>query len=98
MNRHSSSPQIQNASGPDNVISVRPTTIISVSAVTITGLAPNRSSSRPPATAPTAATRHAHTPNSSTLAGEMPYTLTPSTAPKVKTPVSPSRKIALATR
>jgi hypothetical protein len=59
---------------------------------------PTRSSNSPPSTAPTAATTLAATPNSSTFAAEMPYTLTPNTAPKVNTPVNPSRNTALASR
>ena len=43
-----------------------------VSDPTMTGLAPNRSSSRPPMTAPIAATTLAQTPNNSTSACEMP--------------------------
>ena len=40
----------------------------------------------------------AMTPKISTLACEMPYTLTPSTAPNANTPAIPSRKIALTTK
>ena len=64
----------------------------------MTGLEPTRSSSRPPSTAPIAATMLAHTPNTSTSACDTPYTLTPSTAPNANTPVSPSLNTALANR
>ena len=72
MNRHSISPQIQNARTPDDVMRMRPTTIIAVSAPTMTGLAPNRSSSTPPMTAPMAAMMLALTPNSITSSSAMP--------------------------
>ena len=98
MNRQSSSPQIQKATGPDSVIRVSPTAIIEASEPTMTGLDPNRSSTSPPSNAPTAAITLALTPNSSTSAFEMPYALTPSTAPNAKTPARPSRNTALASR
>ena len=72
MNRHSNNPQIQNATAPDSVINVSPMAIIAVSEPTMTGLEPSRSSSSPPSTAPTAAITLALTPNSSTLASEIP--------------------------
>ena len=98
MNRHSISPHAQNAAGPDSTSSAVPTAIIALSDVTITRLEPNQSSARPPSTAPTAATTEAAIPNSSTSACETPYTVTPSTAPKVNTPARPSRNTALAPR
>ena len=75
-----------------------PTQIMALSDPTMIGFAPRRSSSRPPTTAPRAATVDANTPKIKTLPGEMPYTLTPSTAPKAKTPESPSRNTALTSR
>ena len=72
MNRHSSSPQTQNARGPDSASNATPATSIVASEATITGLAPIRSSRRPPATAPIAATEEAITPKISTSACEMP--------------------------
>ena len=72
MNRHSNRPQIQNAAAPDSVIRVSPTVIIAVSEPTMTGLEPIRSSSSPPSTAPSAATTLALTPNSNTLASQVP--------------------------
>ncbi len=70
-NRHSSSPQTQKASAPDNVINVSPTAIMATSEPTMTGLEPSRSSRMPPSTAPTAAITLALTPNSRMLASEM---------------------------
>ena len=78
--------------------SVIPTAISALSDPIRIGLAPIRSSSRPPSTAPAAATVEAATPKSSTLACEMPYTLTPRTAPKAKMPARPSRNTALTSR
>ena len=98
MNRHNSSPQTQNATAPDSVINVSPTAIMAVSEPTMIGLDPSRSSSSPPSTAPIAAITLALTPNSSTSACEIPYTFTPSTAPKANTPARPSRNTALASR
>ncbi len=65
---------------------------------TMTGLEPTLSSSRPPTTAPIAATTQAHTPKISTSACETPYTVTPNTAPNAKIPVSPSLNTALANK
>ena len=59
MNRHSSSPHIQNAAAPDNAISVKPTAIIAASELRMTVFEPTRSSSSPPSTAPAAATTFA---------------------------------------
>src|SRR5690349_12062774 len=98
MNGHNISPHTQKATAPDNAISVTATVIIAINEPTITSLDPSRSSSRPPSTAPTAAITLAPTPNKSTFAAEMPYTLTPNTAPNVATPVSPSRNTALASK
>ena len=64
----------------------------------MTGLAPTRSSSRPPTTAPIAANVEATIPKIRTLPWESPYTLTPSTAPNAKIPAKPSRNTALTTR
>ncbi|PQM44449.1 hypothetical protein C1Y40_05393 [Mycobacterium talmoniae] len=97
-NRHSSSPQIQNARGPEAHSSATPIAIMSVSEPVMTGLGPTRSASRPPTTAPIAATMLTHTPKMSTSACDTPYTLTPRTAPNAKMPVSPSRNTALASR
>ena len=97
-NRHSSRPQTQNAIGPESDSNAMPTTIMALSEATMTGLAPIRSSRRPPTTAPSAATVEAITPKINTSAGEMPYTLTPSTAPNAKTPDRPSRNTALTNR
>ena len=72
--------------------------MIATSDPTMTGLDPIRWSTNPPSTAPTAATTLATTPKISTSACEMPYTLTPSTAPNAKIAASPSRKSALANR
>src|SRR5271166_7072061 len=98
MNRPSISPHTQNASTPDRDSSVSPAAIIAASDPTMTGLDPTWSSSRPPSTAPTAATVLALIPNSSTSACETPYTRTPRTAPNANTPDSPSRNTALASR
>ena len=62
MNRHSNSPQTQNAMAPDSVSKVEPTAIIAASEPMMTGLEPTRSSSSPPSTAPTAATTQARHP------------------------------------
>src|SRR5690625_3806854 len=96
-NRHSASPQIQNSSGPEPLSNTSPTAIMAASEQVMTGLGPTRSASTPPDTAPTAATMLTHTPKISTSACDTPYTLTPSTAPNAKIPVSPSRNTALAT-
>ena len=77
---------------------VRPNAMMLASDPTITGLDPIRSSTSPPTTAPNAATMLAATPKISTSAGEIPYTLTPSTPPKVNRPASPSRNTAAASR
>src|SRR5208283_3981500 len=98
MNMHSNSPHTQKATEPDSTIKVSVTTTIATSDATMTGFDPVRWSTNPPSTAPTAATTLATTPNISTLACEMPYTLTPSTAPNAKIAASPSRKSALANR
>src|SRR5262245_16553196 len=98
MNRHNNSPHTQNAAAPDHAISVTATVTIAVNEPTMTGFEPSRSSSSPPSAAPTAAIRLAPTPNNNTSAAEIPYTLTPSTAPNVATPVSPSLNTALARR
>src|ERR1700733_1245884 len=98
INRHNSSPKTQNKRGPDTAIKVSPTAMMLASDPTITRLDPIRSSINPPSRAPTAATTLAATPNISTAAGEIPYALTPSTPPKVNTPVSPSRNNALDSR
>src|SRR5882757_2820289 len=96
--RHSSSPQIQNEVAPSRVSRTSAVTIRALKDPTMTGLDPRRSSSRPPITEPIAAITQAHTPNSRTSAGDTPYTVTPTTAPNVNTPVSPSRNTALAAR
>src|SRR5918997_3440922 len=91
-------PNTQNISGPDTNSSTVAAAIIPSSDTMITDFGPTRSSNRPPATAPTAATTLAATPNSSTSPARMPYTPTASTDPTVKIAASPSRNSALAPR
>ena len=96
--RHSKRPKIQKSSVPETPISTTPTAIMETSDATMTAFGPTRSSRRPATIAPSAATTLAATPNSRTLSDAIPYTLTASTAPNVKTPASPSRNSALAIR
>src|ERR1700743_2244104 len=72
MNIHNSSPHTQNATGPESSIKVSATATMATNDVTMTGLDPTRWSTKPPSTAPTAATTLAATPKISTLACEMP--------------------------
>ena len=65
-------PQTQKATGPDDTSRAVPTTISALSEPTITGLAPMRSSSRPPSSAPQAATVDPITPKIRTSPDEIP--------------------------
>ena len=69
-----------------------------MSAATITGFAPSRSSSAPTAIVETPATTLAAIAKMITSPAEKPKTDAASTPPKVNTPASPSRKTALASR
>src|SRR5258708_1332266 len=91
MNRHRTSPHSQKDSGPDSVTKMSATVMIAASDTTMTGLDPIQWSTRPPTTAPNAATTLAATPNTNTSAWVRPYALTPITAPKANIAVSPSR-------
>ena len=71
-NRQSSSPQTQKPSGPDSDQRTIEIAIIDAREPRMTVLDPSRSSTRPPTNAPSAAMTLALTPNSSTLALDIP--------------------------
>jgi len=71
-------------------------TLMPISEATITSLGPSRSSRPPDETVAMPAMTFAAMP--STCLVDSPKATCPSTPPKVKTPVRPSRKIALASR
>ena len=97
---HRIRPKIQNALAPRSRVANRAIahTLMPMSEVTITGLGPSRSSRRPDETVAIPAMTFAAMPNTSTSVVDSPNATCPITPPKVKTPVRPSRKIALASR
>ncbi|SHY37633.1 Uncharacterised protein [Mycobacteroides abscessus subsp. abscessus] len=92
------SPQIQNAGCPVRNIITMPSETITASEPTMMPLEPNRVSTNPPTTAPTAAITFPATPNSVISAPERWNTPLAITGVSANIATIPSRKIALATR
>ena len=99
-NRHRARPAVQKTIWPPSCRknTSSPEMIRPIRAATMTGFAPSLSSSAPTAIVETPATTLAAIAKMMTSPAEKPKTDAASTPPNVKTPASPSRKTALASR